>query len=221
MLRHGDDFVTKYDRSSLRTLGSVGEPINLEAWKWYNNVVGDKKCEVVDTWWQTETGGNMITPRPAAKNSHIEPAIAQRPFYGIKPVLITSDQKNVTDDYPSDGALCMANPWPGMARTVYGDHKRFFETYYSPFPGYYFSGDGAVRTKDGWFQITGRMDDVINISGHRLSTAEIESVLTEDSRVGETAVIGCPHDIKGETPFAYIILKEGVTLEDEAKFETG
>lgn len=219
LLRFGDEHVTKYDRSSLRILGSVGEPINLEAWKWYNDVVGDNKCEVVDTWWQTETGGNMLTPRPAAKGSHIEPAIAQRPFFGIKPVLIDDKGQNVTDDFAEDGAegaLCMANPWPGMARTVFNDHKRFNEVYYSPYPGYYFSGDGCIRTKEGYYQITGRMDDVINVSGHRMSTAEIESVLTEHEAIGECAVVGYPHDIKGESPLAYLILKEGKNYDDNA-----
>merc|ERR1711981_156408 len=216
LLRFGDEFVKKYDRSSLRVLGSVGEPINLEAWKWYNDVVGDSKCEVVDTWWQTETGGNMITPRPAGKGSLIHPAIAQRPFFGIKPVVITGEQKNVTEEVPCEGALCMANPWPGMARTIFEDHKRFKETYYSPYPGYYFSGDGCIRTADGWFQITGRMDDVINVSGHRMSTAEIESVLTEHKSIGECAVVGYPHDVKGESPYAYLILKEGEHYEDNS-----
>lgn len=214
LLGHGDDYVTKYDRSSLRVLGSVGEPINLEAWRWYNDVVGDKKCDVVDTWWQTETGGNMLTPRPAAKNSHIEPAIAQRPFFGIKPAILTTDQKNITEDYPCEGALCISQCWPGQARSIFEDHERFKNVYYDPFPGYYFSGDGCIRTKEGYYKITGRMDDVINVSGHRMSTAEIEAVLTEHPAVGEAAVVGYPHDIKGEAPYAYIILKEGATETD-------
>lgn len=222
---YGDDHVKKYDRSTLRVLGSVGEPINLEAWKWYNDVVGDKKCTVVDTWWQTETGGNAITPRPASKNSYIEPAIAMRPFFGIQPAIIQSVKRgdetvleNVTEKYPCEGALCIAKPWPGMARSIFEDHGRFKQVYYDPYPGYYFSGDGCIRTKEGYYKITGRMDDVINVSGHRMSTAEIEAVLTEHDSITESAVVGYPHDVKGEAPYAYVILREGASVEDVDTF---
>lgn len=215
----GDEFVHKYDRSSLKVLGSVGEPINLEAWKWYHEIVGNSKCEVVDTWWQTETGGNMITPRPAGKGDHIEPAIAQRPFFGIQPKIVTVDQKDITENYPCEGALCISSCWPGMARSIFEDHDRFKKVYYDPFPGYYFSGDGCIRTKEGYYKITGRMDDVINVSGHRMSTAEIEAVLTEHDSVAEAAVVGFPHDIKGEAPYAYIILRDGIEYKADGSME--
>ena len=209
LLRYPNSFVTKYDLSSLRVLGSVGEPINNEAWEWYYNVVGKKKCDVVDTWWQTETGGIVITPRPSAPSDKIVPAAPMRPFFGIQPALVGHDQCEITENNVS-GACCIKAPWPGMARTIYGDHQRFLDTYYNPFPGFYFSGDEARRTAEGFYQITGRMDDVINISGHRLGTAEIEDVLDEHPDVSEAAVVGIPHDVKGEESFAFVTLKENV-----------
>ncbi|XP_060610521.2 acetyl-coenzyme A synthetase 2-like, mitochondrial [Anolis sagrei] len=207
LLKYGDEYVKKYDRSSLTTLGSVGEPINNEAWQWFYDVVGDRRCTVVDTWWQTETGGICIAPRPSEKEAEIIPAIAMRPFYGINPVLM-DEKGNVLEGNDVSGALCISQPWPGMARTIYGDHQRFIEAYFKTYPGYYFTGDGAYRTKEGYYQITGRMDDVMNISGHRLGTAEIEDALDEHPAVPETAVISYPHDIKGEVPFAFIVLKD-------------
>nr|XP_003216169.1 PREDICTED: acetyl-coenzyme A synthetase 2-like, mitochondrial [Anolis carolinensis] len=207
LLKYGDEYVKKYDRSSLTTLGSVGEPINNEAWQWFYDVVGDRRCTVVDTWWQTETGGICIAPRPSEKEDEIIPAIAMRPFYGINPVLM-DEKGNVLEGNDVSGALCISQPWPGMARTIYGDHQRFIEAYFKTYPGYYFTGDGAYRTKEGYYQITGRMDDVLNISGHRLGTAEIEDAMDEHPAVPETAVISYPHDIKGEVPFAFIVLKD-------------
>ncbi|XP_053239525.1 acetyl-coenzyme A synthetase 2-like, mitochondrial isoform X1 [Podarcis raffonei] len=207
LLKHGDEFVKQYDRSSLTTLGSVGEPINHEAWQWFYNVVGEGRCSLVDTWWQTETGGICIAPRPSEKGAEIIPAIAMRPFYGITPVLM-DEKGNVLEGNDVSGALCIAQPWPGIARTIYGDHQRFVEAYFKAYPGYYFTGDGAYRTKEGYYQITGRMDDVLNISGHRLGTAEIEDAMDEHPAVPETAVISYPHDIKGEAAFAFIVLKD-------------
>ncbi|KAM7409186.1 hypothetical protein PAMA_002740 [Pampus argenteus] len=208
LLKYNESWVKKYDRSSLRTLGSVGEPINHEAWHWFYSVVGDGRCPLVDTWWQTETGGVCIAPRPAEDGAPIVPAMAMRPFFGIQPTLMGEKGKPVSGNSVS-GALCISHPWPGMARSIYGDHQRFVDTYFKPFPGYYFTGDGAYRSEDGYYQITGRMDDVINVSGHRLGTAEIEDALDEHPAVPETAVIGIPHDIKGEVPFAFVVLKEG------------
>ncbi|XP_028676851.1 acetyl-coenzyme A synthetase 2-like, mitochondrial [Erpetoichthys calabaricus] len=209
LLKYGDSWVKKYDRSSLRTLGSVGEPINNEAWEWYYNVVGEGRCKLVDTWWQTETGGICISPRPSEEEAEIIPCMAMRPFFGIDPVLM-DDRGNLVMGNNVSGALCISQPWPGMARTIYGDHERFIDAYFKPFPGYYFTGDGAYRSNEGYYQITGRMDDVINISGHRLGTAEIEDALDEHPDVPETAVIGFPHDIKGEAAFAFIVLKDNI-----------
>ncbi|XP_072799724.1 acetyl-coenzyme A synthetase 2-like, mitochondrial isoform X1 [Vicugna pacos] len=207
LLKYGDSWVKKYDRSSLRTLGSVGEPINQEAWEWLYDVVGDRRCTVVDTWWQTETGGICISPRPSEEGAEIIPAMAMRPFFGIVPVLM-DEQGNVVEGGDVSGALCLSQAWPGMARTIFGDHQRFLDAYFKAYPGYYFTGDGAYRTPEGYYQITGRMDDVINISGHRVGTAEIEDALADHPAVPETAVIGYPHDIKGEAAFAFIVLKE-------------
>ncbi|XP_061481616.1 acetyl-coenzyme A synthetase 2-like, mitochondrial isoform X2 [Rhineura floridana] len=207
LLKYGDEFVKKYDRSSLTTLGSVGEPINHEAWQWFYNVVGDGRCTLVDTWWQTETGGICIAPRPSEKGAEIVPAIAMRPFCGITPVLMDEKGK-ILEGNDVSGALCIAQPWPGIARTIYGDHERFIEAYFKAYPGYYFTGDGAYRTKKGYYQITGRMDDVLNISGHRLGTAEIEDAMDEHPAVPETAVISYPHDVKGEAAFAFVVLKD-------------
>ncbi|XP_071329607.1 acetyl-coenzyme A synthetase 2-like, mitochondrial isoform X2 [Trachinotus anak] len=209
LLKYDESWVKKYDRSSLRTLGSVGEPINHEAWHWFHSVVGDGRCPLVDTWWQTETGGVCIAPRPAEEGAPIVPAMAMRPFFGIQPVLMGEKGEPLSGNSVS-GALCLSRPWPGMARTIYGDHQRFVDAYFKPYPGYYFTGDGAYRSEDGYYQITGRMDDVINVSGHRLGTAEIEDALDEHPAVPETAVIGIPHDIKGEVPFAFVVLKEEV-----------
>ncbi|NXS99021.1 ACS2L synthetase, partial [Jacana jacana] len=218
LLNYGEEWVKKYDRSSLKTLGSVGEPINNEAWQWFYNVVGEGRCTLVDTWWQTETGGICIAPRPSEEKAEIVPAMAMRPFFGIVPVLM-DDNGKVIEGNDVSGALCIAQPWPGMARTIYGDHQRFVDAYFKAYPGYYFTGDGAYRTKKGYYQITGRMDDVINISGHRLGTAEIEDAMADHPEVPETAVIGYPHKIKGEGAFAFIVLKEQTAHADRVKEE--
>ena len=214
LLRYPSSYVSKYDLSSLRVLGSVGEPINHEAWQWYNDVVGRKVCDVVDTWWQTETGGIAITPRPSQLNAEIVPAAPMRPFFGIQPAIVGENGKEVMENN-LNGACCIKAPWPGMARTIYGDHERFLQTYYKPYPGFYFSGDEAKRDLVGYYQITGRMDDVLNISGHRLGTAEIEDVLDEHLDVAEAAVVGIPHEVKGEEAFAFVILKEDVAKNHE------
>ncbi len=203
--REGNEFVTKYDRSSLRVLGSVGEPINPEAWKWYHEVVGDKRCDIVDTWWQTETGGIMITPLPGV--TPLKPGSATLPFFGVEPVILDEKGNEVHGNGVS-GLLAIKRPWPGMARTIHGDHQRFMKTYLTPFPGYYFSGDGCNRDEDGYYWITGRVDDVINVSGHRLGTAEVESALVNHPGAAEAAVVGVPHDIKGQGIFAFVVLKE-------------
>ncbi|KAM6084819.1 acetyl-coenzyme A synthetase 2-like, mitochondrial isoform 2-T2 [Theristicus caerulescens] len=218
LLNYGEEWVKKYDRSSLKTLGSVGEPINHEAWQWFYHVVGEGRCTLVDTWWQTETGGICIAPRPSEEKAEIVPAMAMRPFFGIVPVLMDENGK-VIEGNDVSGALCIAQPWPGMARTIYGDDQRFVDAYFKAYPGYYFTGDGAYRTKKGYYQITGRMDDVINISGHRLGTAEIEDAMADHPEVPETAVIGYPHKIKGEGAFAFIVLKEQTAHIDRVKEE--
>ncbi|XP_076058289.1 acetyl-coenzyme A synthetase 2-like, mitochondrial isoform X2 [Oratosquilla oratoria] len=212
LIKHGDIWVHKYDRSSLRTLGSVGEPINHEAWHWYHTVVGNGNCTVVDTWWQTETGGIMLSPRPSAPDAPIAPAMPMRPMFGIRPILCDEKGRPVQGNDVS-GALCIQSLWPGMARTVFGDHKRFMETYFNPYPGYYFSGDGGHRDADGFYHITGRMDDVINVTGHRLGTAEVEDAMTEHPSVAETAVVGFPHDVKGEGVYAFVTLKDNIEEE--------
>uniref|UniRef100_A0A8D0ARA9 Propionate--CoA ligase n=1 Tax=Sander lucioperca TaxID=283035 RepID=A0A8D0ARA9_SANLU len=212
LLKYGDQWVHKYDRSTLKTLGSVGEPINTEAWEWYHRVVGDGRCPVVDTWWQTETGGICITPRPSEPDAEIVPGMAMRPFFGIEPVLMDTEGKVLTSNDTS-GALCIAQPWPGMARTIHNDHQRFTETYCQPYPGYFFTGDGAYRSKEGYYQITGRLDDVINVSGHRIGTAEIED--NQYSAVAESAIIGYPHNIKGQGVYAFVVLKKGVNAQEE------
>ncbi|NWR77622.1 ACS2L synthetase, partial [Centropus unirufus] len=218
LLNYGEEWVKKYDRSSLKTLGSVGEPINNEAWHWFYHVVGEGRCTLVDTWWQTETGGICIAPRPSEDKAEILPAMAMRPFFGIVPVLMDENGK-VIEGNDVSGALCIAQPWPGMAKTIYGDHQRFVDAYFKVYPGYYFTGDGAYRTKKGYYQITGRMDDVINISGHRLGTAEIEDAMADHPEVPETAVIGYPHKIKGEGAFAFVVVKEQTTHVDRVKEE--
>ncbi|MBL6781559.1 MAG: acetate--CoA ligase [Alphaproteobacteria bacterium] len=206
LMREGNDFVTRYDRSSLRTLGSVGEPINPEAWMWYHDVVGEGRCPIVDTWWQTETGGIMITPLPGATT--LKPGSATRPFFGIEPILV--DNENTPLDGAVSGNLCINRSWPGQMRTVYGDHERFINTYFTTFPGHYFTGDGCRRDEDGYYWITGRVDDVINVSGHRLGTAEVESALVAHPKVAEAAVVGYPHDIKGQGIYAYVTLLAGL-----------
>ncbi|KAM7395438.1 hypothetical protein PAMA_006951 [Pampus argenteus] len=213
LLKYGDHWVHKYDRSTLKTLGSVGEPINTEAWEWYNRVVGERRCPVVDTWWQTETGGICIAPRPSDPDAEIVPGMAMRPFFGIKPVLMDSEGKVVTSNNTS-GALCIAQPWPGMARTIHNNHQRFIETYCQPYSGYFFTGDGAHRSKEGYYQITGRLDDVINVSGHRIGTAEIEDVVNQSSAVAESAVIGYSHPIKGQGVYAFVVLKSDVDIQE-------
>ena len=215
LMREGDAPVTGCDRSSLRLLGSVGEPINPEAWMWYHNVVGEGRCPIVDTWWQTETGGILITPLPGATAT--KPGSATRPFFGIKPVLV--DGENNLLEGAVDGNLCIDHSWPGQMRTVYGDHQRFIDTYFTTFPGRYFSGDGARRDQEGYFWISGRVDDVLNVSGHRMGTAEIESALVAHPKVAESAVVGYPHDIKGQGIYAYVTLIEGCEPSDELAAE--
>ena len=197
----GDDWVKRYRRDSLRILGSVGEPINPEIWRWYHDVVGDKRCAVVDTWWQTETGGILITPLPGATPT--KPGSATLPFFGIKPLVVDTEDGKVLEGNGVGGALCLGGPWPGQARTVWGDHHRFKETYFTKYPGYYFTGDGVRRDEDGYYWITGRIDDVLNVSGHRLGTAEIESALVAHDAVAEAAVVGFPHPIKGQGIYAF------------------
>ena len=205
LMREGDAPVKKWDKSSLRLLGSVGEPINPEAWMWYYNVVGEERCPIVDTWWQTETGGILITPLPGAMTT--KPGSATLPFFGIEPVLVDGDN-NILEG-ADEGNLCIDRSWPGQMRSVYGDHQRFIDTYFSTFEGRYFSGDGARRDEDGYYWITGRVDDVLNVSGHRMGTAEIESALVAHPRVAEAAIVGYPHDIKGQGIYAYVTLNVG------------
>ena len=206
LMREGDDYVTKTSRKSLRLIGSVGEPINPEAWLWYWRVVGEKRCPIVDTWWQTETGGNMIAPFPGATD--LKPGSATLPFFGVQPVILSPEGKVLSG--ACEGLLCIKDSWPGQARTIYGDHARFEQTYFSQMSGYYFTGDGAKRDADGYYWITGRVDDVLNVSGHRLGTAEIESALVAHKHVAEAAVVGFPHDIKGQGIYAYVTLNAGV-----------
>jgi len=215
LMREGDGPVTYCDRSSLRLLGSVGEPINPEAWMWYHKVVGEARCPIVDTWWQTETGGILITPLPGATAT--KPGSATKPFFGVKPLLVDGDN-NVLDG-ATDGNLCIAHSWPGQMRTVYGDHQRFIETYFTTFPGRYFTGDGARRDEDGYYWITGRVDDVLNVSGHRMGTAEVESALVAHPKVAEAAVVGYPHDIKGQGIYAYVTLVAEATADDSLATE--
>ena len=215
LMREGEEYVRRTSRRSLRILGSVGEPINPEAWLWYYDHVGEQRCPVVDTWWQTETGGILIAPIPGA--TQLKPGSATRPFFGVKPVIVDNNGKVV--DGPGEGNLCIANAWPGTMRTVFGDHRRFVQTYFSDFPGLYFTGDGARRDEDGFYWLTGRVDDVINVAGHRLGTAEIESALVAHPRVAEAAVVGYPHDIKGQGIYAYVTLKVTETPSDELRRE--
>ncbi len=205
LMREGDGPVTSTSRASLRLLGSVGEPINPEAWDWYWRVVGDSRCPVVDTWWQTETGGILITPLPGATD--LKPGSATRPFFGVRPAIVDNDGRIL--EGAATGNLCLLDSWPGQMRTVYGDHERFIQTYFATYPGKYFTGDGARRDEDGYYWITGRVDDVLNVSGHRMGTAEIESALVAHPKVAEAAVVGAPHDIKGQGIYAYVTLNAG------------
>ena len=215
LMREGDAPVKKWDRSSLRLLGSVGEPINPEAWMWYRDVVGDGRCPIVDTWWQTETGGILITPLPGATTT--KPGSATMPFFGVEPVLVDNENNELTGAV--EGNLCINRSWPGQMRTVYGDHQRFIDTYFSTFEGRYFSGDGARRDEDGYYWITGRVDDVLNVSGHRMGTAEIESALVAHPKVAESAIVGYPHDIKGQGIYAYVTLNADEAPSDELRTE--
>ena len=215
LMAEGEAPVKKTNRGSLRILGTVGEPINPEAWNWYNEIVGDKRCPIVDTWWQTETGGILITPLPGAIDA--KPGSASKPFFGIKPVLVENDNNELNVE--AEGNLCIEMSWPGQMRSVYGDHQRFIDTYFKTFPGRYFSGDGCRRDKDGYYWITGRVDDVINVSGHRMGTAEVESALVAHTDVAEAAVVGYPHDIKGQGIYAYVTLNIGVDSSDQLHAE--
>jgi len=215
LLREGDTPVTSTSRKSLRILGSVGEPINAPAWLWYYNVVGEGRCPIMDTWWQTETGGHLITPLPGA--TPLKPGFAAWPFFGIQPIIMDGDGKPV--DGEASGVLCFADSWPGQMRTIYGDHQRFIETYFTTYPGTYFSGDGCRRDADGYYRITGRVDDVLNVSGHRLGTAEIETALNEHAHVAESAVVGYPHDIKGTGIYAYVTLNRDTEPSEDIRKE--
>jgi len=215
LMREGDEPVKRTSRSSLRILGSVGEPINPEAWRWYYDVVGEGRCPIVDTWWQTETGGILITPLPGATD--LKPGAATQPFFGVKPALVNAEGQLL--DGAAEGNLVITDSWPGQMRSVYGDHQRFIETYFKTYPGYYFTGDGCRRDADGDWWITGRVDDVINVSGHRIGTAEVESALVAHDKVAEAAVVGFPHDLKGQGIYAYVTLMDGIDYTDELRKE--
>ncbi len=215
LMGQGKEWVEKCDLSSIRILGTVGEPINPEAWNWYNDVVGKGKCPIVDTWWQTETGGHLITPLPGAIPT--KPGSATKPFFGVEPVILDPTSGQEITDTEAEGVLCIKDSWPGQMRTVYGDHERFVQTYFSDYKGYYFSGDGCRRDADGYYWITGRVDDVINVSGHRMGTAEVESALVAHSDVAEAAVVGYPHDIKGQGIYAYVTLMNGVEATEDLR----
>ncbi|MFA7557157.1 MAG: acetate--CoA ligase [Hydrogenophaga sp.] len=215
LMREGDEPVTKTSRQSLRLLGSVGEPINPEAWEWYHRVVGNDRCPIVDTWWQTETGGHLITPLPGA--TALKPGSATHPFFGVVPAIVDSEGNVLEGE--CEGNLVITRPWPGQMRSVYGDHQRFIETYFKTFPGTYFTGDGAKRDKDGYYWITGRVDDVLNVSGHRMGTAEVESALVLHEAVAEAAVVGYPHDIKGQGIYAYVTLVKDVEPSEALRKE--
>ncbi len=216
LMKEGDTWVEKYDRSTLRFLGTVGEPIKEPEWLWYYNIVGEKRCPIVDTWWQTETGGILMTPLPAA--TPLKPGSATFPFFGIEPVIL-DEAGNEVEGNPATGYLCIKTAWPGIMRTVYGDHERFLDTYFRRFPGYYMTGDGVLRDEDGYYWITGRVDDVLNVSGHRLGTAEVEGAIGQHEAVAEAAVVGYPHDIKGQGIYAYVTLMTGESASDAV--ETG
>ncbi len=215
LMREGDEPVKRTSRASIRLLGTVGEPINPEAWEWYYSVVGDRRCPIVDTWWQTETGGILITPLPGATD--LKPGSATRPFFGVQPTIVDAEGNEL--DGACQGNLCIRDAWPGMMRSLYGDHERFVETYFSTYAGLYFTGDGARRDADGYYWITGRVDDVINVAGHRLGTAEIESALVAHRDVAEAAVVGYPHDIKGQGIYAYVTLTLGTETTEELRAE--
>jgi acetyl-CoA synthetase len=215
LMREGEEPVKQTSRKSLHLLGTVGEPINPEAWEWYHHVVGEGRCPIVDTWWQTETGGHMITPLPGA--TRLKPGSATHPFFGVAPAIVNAKGEVLEDE--AEGNLVITQPWPGMMRTVYGDHQRFIDTYFSTYPGMYFTGDGARRDADGYYWITGRVDDVLNVSGHRLGTAELESALVLHDAVAEAAIVGYPHDIKGQGIYAYVTLVNNVDPSDELRTE--
>lgn len=212
LMKEGDTWVEKYDRSTLRLLGTVGEPIKEPEWLWYYNIVGDKRCPIIDTWWQTETGGILITPLPAA--TPLKPGSATFPFFGIEPVIL-DEEGNEVEGNPATGYLCIKTAWPGIMRTVYGDHERFIDVYFRRFPGYYMTGDGVLRDEDGYYWITGRVDDVLNVSGHRLGTAEVEGAIGQHDAVAEAAVVGYPHDIKGQGIYAYVTLMTGESASED------
>ncbi|UWR21374.1 acetate--CoA ligase [Sulfitobacter sp. S190] len=217
LMGQGNSFVEGCDLSALRVLGTVGEPINPEAWNWYNEIVGGGRCPIVDTWWQTETGGHLMTPLPGAHA--MKPGSAMKPFFGIQPVILEPTTAEIISENPAEGVLCIADSWPGQMRTVWGDHERFEKTYFADYPGYYFTGDGAKRDADGDYWITGRVDDVINVSGHRMGTAEVESALVAHKQVAEAAVVGYPHDIKGQGIYCYVTLMGGQEPSDALRRE--
>ena len=217
LMAHGPDWVNKHDLSSLKVLGTVGEPINPEAWNWYNDVVGKGNCPIVDTWWQTETGGHLLTPLPGAIAT--KPGSATVPFFGVQPVILDATTGKEITETAAEGVLCMKDSWPGQMRSVFGDHDRFVKTYFADYKGYYFSGDGCRRDEDGYYWITGRVDDVINVSGHRMGTAEVESALVAHQKVAEAAVVGYPHTIKGQGIYAYVTLMNGVAPTEELRKE--
>ena len=217
LMGQGKEFVEKYDLSSIKVLGTVGEPINPEAWNWYNDVVGKGRAPIVDTWWQTETGGHMLTPLPGAVAT--KPGSATLPFFGVQPVLLEAESGKLIEETEAEGVLCIADSWPGQMRTVYGDHDRFVATYFEQYKGYYFSGDGCRRDADGYYWITGRVDDVINVSGHRMGTAEVESALVAHPKVSEAAVVGYPHEVKGQGIYCYVTLMAGEEPSEELRKE--
>jgi len=217
LMGQGKEFVEKCDLSSLKVLGTVGEPINPEAWNWYNDVVGQGKCPIVDTWWQTETGGHLMTPLPGATAT--KPGSCTTPFFGVQPIILDPQSGQEITTVEAEGVLCMKDSWPGQMRTVYGDHDRFVKTYFSDYKGYYFTGDGCRRDADGYYWITGRVDDVINVSGHRMGTAEVESALVAHEKVSEAAVVGYPHDIKGQGIYCYVTLMAGEEPSDELRLD--
>ncbi|QFT80401.1 Acetyl-coenzyme A synthetase [Roseovarius sp. THAF27] len=217
LMGQGDEYVTKCDLSDLKVLGTVGEPINPEAWSWYHNVVGKGTCPIVDTWWQTETGGHLMTPLPGAHAT--KPGAAMKPFFGLKFEVLDPESGKTVEGNPAEGVLCIADSWPGQMRTVWGDHERFMNTYFQQYKGYYFTGDGCRRDEDGDYWITGRVDDVINVSGHRMGTAEVESALVAHAKVSEAAVVGYPHDIKGQGIYCYVTLMAGEEPSDALRKE--
>ncbi|WP_281823268.1 acetate--CoA ligase [Jannaschia rubra] len=217
LMGQGDSFVEPYDLSSIRVLGTVGEPINPEAWNWYDRQIGKGRCPIVDTWWQTETGGHLLTPLPGAIPT--KPGSATLPFFGIRPVVLEPESGKRIDTTEAEGVLCIEASWPGQMRTVWGDHKRFMDTYFQQYPGYYFTGDGCRRDEDGYYWITGRVDDVINVSGHRMGTAEVESALVAHEKVAEAAVVGFPHDVKGQGIYAYVTLMNDVEPTEDLRRE--